>query len=298
MSLLVGIGEVLWDLLPGGKALGGAPANVACHGRALGADAALISAVGADALGREIVARLAELGVPATGIAEIAAQPTGTVAVTLDDQGVPTFVIHEPAAWDCIPLCDDFRALARQADVVCFGSLAQRAPVARATIAALLDETRPDARRVFDINLRQHYYSREIIAASLQRATVLKVNDQELPLLAPLLGLTGPPRAQLETLMHAYALEAVALTRGPHGSLLCVRGAWAEHPGCAVAARDTVGAGDAFTAALSLGLLRGWDAARISDAANRVAAFVCTQHGATPAMPPALRVLFQSASVN
>ena len=187
-------------------------------------------------------------------------------------------------------------ALARQADAVCFGSLAQRAPVARATIAALLDETRPDARRVFDINLRQHYYSREIIAASLQRTTVLKVNDQELPLLAPLLGLTGPPRAQLETLVHAYALEAVALTRGPHGSLLCVRGMWAEHPGCAVAARDTVGAGDAFTAALSLGLLRGWDAARISDAANRVAAFVCTQHGATPAMPPALRALFQSAS--
>lgn len=291
--MLVGIGEVLWDLLPGGKALGGAPANVVCHCRALGADAALISAVGVDALGREMVTRLAELGVPHTGIADVTAQPTGTVSVTLDGQGVPTFTIHAPAAWDCIPLRDDFRALVRHADAVCFGSLAQRAPVSRATIAALLDETRPDALRVFDINLRQHYYAREIIVASLQRANVLKVNDHELPVLAQMLGLTGTPRAQLELLVHAYVLDALALTRGQYGSMLYVRGAWSEHPGCAVAARDTVGAGDAFTAALTLGLLRGWDAARISDAANCVAAYVCTQHGATPAMPPALRALFQ-----
>jgi len=293
MSMVVGIGEVLWDLLPGGKALGGAPTNVACHCRALGAEAALISAVGADALGREIAARLAELGVPNTGIANVATQPTGTVSVTLDDQGVPTFVIHEPAAWDCIPLRDDFRALVQRADAVCFGSLAQRAPVSRATIAALLEAARPDAVRIFDLNLRQHYYSRGTIVASLPRASVLKISDQELAVLAPMLRLNGPPRAQLETLVHAYKLDAVALTRGPHGSVLYVRGAWAEHPGCAVAACDTVGAGDAFTAALTLGLLRGWDAARISDAANRVAAFVCTQHGATPAMPPALRALFQ-----
>jgi fructokinase len=292
MSRIVGIGEVLWDMLPRGKALGGAPTNVVCHCHTLGADATLISAVGADALGREIIARLAQLGVPNTGIAVIDGQPTGTVSVTLDGAGVPTFTIHEPAAWDFIPANAAARALVRGADAVCFGSLAQRAPVARAGMAALLDEVRPAALRVFDINLRQHYYSREIIHASLQRATVLKVNDQELPVLAQMFGLTGAPRAQLEQLRQRHALAAVALTRGAHGSALCVRGAWVEHPGCAVDACDTVGAGDAFTAALILGLLRGWDAARISDAANRVAAFVCTQHGATPAMPPVLRALF------
>lgn len=292
MNTLVGIGEVLWDLLPRGKALGGAPTNVVCHCHALGAAATLISAVGADALGREIIAQLAQVGVPHTGIAVIADQPTGTVSVTLDGAGVPTFVIHEPAAWDYIPADEATRVLVRTAAAVCFGSLAQRAPVSRASMAALLDEVRPDALRVFDINLRQHYYSRAVMHASLQRATVLKVNDQELPVLAQMFGLTGAPRAQLEQLRRRYALDAVALTRGAHGSDLWVRGAWADHPGCAVDARDTVGAGDAFTAALILGLLRGWEPARINDAANRVAAFVCTQHGATPAMPPVLCTLF------
>jgi fructokinase len=292
MALILGIGEVLWDILPDGRHLGGAPANFAYHCHALGADAAMISAVGADPLGDEILRIINNLGLPGDHIAVVDGHPTGTVTVQLDAQGVPAFTIHTEVAWDYIPLRQASLSLVEQADAVCFGTLAQRAPVSRATIGVLLGATRPDAVRIFDLNLRQRFYNEEIIRAALAHATLLKLNSDELPVLAALLGLTGTLEEQLAALAQQFALRGIALTRGAGGSVLLLDGELVAHPGCRVAVRDTIGAGDAFTAALALGLLRGWPARRISDAANDVAAYVCTQPGATPPMPAPLRTRF------
>lgn len=289
----VGLGEVLWDLLPSGRQLGGAPANFAYHAAALGAEGSVVSRVGDDEPGRTLRERLRELGLPIGAIAVDPGAPTGTVSVAMEAGGHPRYTIHEGVAWDRLEAGPEGRAAVAGADAVCFGSLAQRTPGARAAIAALLEAAPAGALRIFDVNLRQHYHSPEVIRASLARANVLKVNETELPVLVAQLGLPAGERAALAALAAAHGLRAVIHTRGERGSLALVDGGWAEHPGVRVEVADTVGAGDAFTAAFALGLLRGWAPATILERATAVAAFVCTRRGATPALPPALSAPFR-----
>jgi fructokinase len=289
---VLGVGELLWDLLPDGKQMGGAPANFAYHAGALGAEATLITRVGNDPLGAELVRRLAALGL-ATDLIQIDDQtPTGTVTVQLAADGQPQFTIHEGVAWDRLEINSAALAAVAAADAICFGSLAQRREPSRGTIQALMAAARAQALRVFDVNLRQHYYSGALIEQSLSQANVLKLNDSELPILATLLGLDGSPEEQLGQLEQRYELRLVALTRGAHGSLLYAAGHWSHHPGLPVKVKDTVGAGDAFTAAMVLGLLAGMDLEGINQQANEVARHVCSQAGATPPLPKALRRSF------
>jgi fructokinase len=287
--VLVGIGEVLWDFLPAGRQLGGAPANFALHARELGADAYLISRIGRDALGEEILQRMREAGLPDDGISLDAAAATGTVAVELAADGQPLFTIHENAAWDFLAPTAAALSIVRHADAVCFGTLGRRCPGARAAIRSLVTATPPGALRIFDINLRQQYYSKEIIKISLEEANFLKLSDQELPVLKDLLELKGNVHAQIEQLAHRYGLILVALTRGACGSLLHFDGRWSDNPGLKTEVADTVGAGDAFTAALAQGFLAGWDIEAVNNWANEIACYVCSQAGATPRIPSGLK---------
>ena len=282
---VIGIGEILWDLLPSGKQLGGAPANFALHARALGARSGVISRVGRDALGAEILQRLQTLGLPIAEIQADPSAPTGTVSVELSAEGQPRFTIHENVAWDFLALEKTALAAVAEADAVAFGTLAQRREPARGTIQALLAAVRPGALRILDLNLRQNYYSRELIETSLRLASVVKCNDAELPVLADMLGLRGSARQQIERLARRHAQRLVCLTRGAHGSLLYSGGQWADDPSQPVTVKDTVGAGDAFTAALTVGVLSGKPLDAINRRANQVARYVCSCEGATPPLP-------------
>lgn len=287
---LVGLGEVLWDLLPQGKQLGGAPANFAYHANAQGGQGVVLSCVGDDPLGEEIVAQLRRLGLTTDYVAVDKDHPTGTVTVELDGHGKPTYIIHQPVAWDFLPNRPELSSLAKQTDAVCFGSLAQRSPTTRETIRAFLAEVPDDAFRIFDINLRQDFYDEEIIAESLEMATILKLNDEELPLVARMFSIprskelleTDAEIATLRTLMDRFGLDLVALTKGGNGAMLVTDSQVALHPGVPTKVVDTVGAGDSFTAALAMGLLEGNDLRTIVAQASQIAAFVCSSHGATP----------------
>lgn len=282
---VIGIGEILWDLLPGGKQLGGAPANFAYHAHALGARSRVISRIGPDPLGAEILQRLQALGFPIADIQVDPSAPTGTVSVELSADGQPHFTIHENVAWDRLALEKTALAAVAETDAVSFGTLAQRCEPARATIQALLAAVRPDALRLLDINLRQHYFSREIIETSLRLANIVKFNDSELPVLAKLLGLRGSVRQQIEQMARQHAQRLVCLTRGAHGSLLFSEGQWSDDPSQPVTVKDTIGAGDAFTAALAMGMLAGKPLDAINRRANQVARYVCSCEGATPPLP-------------
>lgn len=292
----VGIGEVLWDLLPAGRQLGGAPANFAYHAGALGAEARVVSRVGRDADGRDLLDRLAALGVRTDAVEEDPAAPTGTVAVEVGADGQPRYVIHEGVAWDRLAGDEPGRRAVSAADVVCFGSLAQRAEPSRTTIRELVRAAPAEGLKVFDINLRQHYHSPEVIEASLALANVLKVNEPELELLAGLFGLPGDERGRVGELARRWGLRAVAYTRGDRGSLLHAGGYWSDHPGVPTTVADTVGAGDSFTAALALGLLAGWPLDVVHGRAAEVAAYVCSQPGGTPPLPDQLREPFLAAT--
>lgn len=285
---VAGIGEVLWDLLPSGRQLGGAPANFAFHAHALGAQARIIARVGADALGREIIARVREHGLDPQTLQVDESFPTGTVTVALDPAGNPQYTIHENVAWDQLAAADAALDAARSADAVCFGSLAQRSPTARSTIQRLVSETPPGALRIFDINLRQQYYSREVIENSLRQANLLKLNGGELPILTQMFGLNPDPRPAMEQLAAAFQLRLVALTLGAEGSLLYQEGRWSAQKPSVTRVVDTVGAGDSFTAALVWGLLHRLDLDEIHAFASRVASYVCSCAGATPPLPKAL----------
>lgn len=289
--LILGIGELLWDLLPDGARLGGAPANFTLMAGRLGNHAAILSRVGRDTLGREAIDQLNELPVDAAHVGVDTQHETGQVTVSFVD-GEPSYQIHEPAAWDFLELTDAWVQLAERADALCFGSLAQRCRESRQTIQTLAAQTKSRCIRVFDANLRPPFYSGEIIQESFELATVVKLNEHELPMILGLLGMQASQapngegqRQDAERLLEEFPmLEMVAVTRGAHGSLLMKRGEWHEHPGCPAEVVDTVGTGDAFTAALTHYMLQGADLATINEAANRWGSWVATQSGAMPAL--------------
>jgi fructokinase len=289
---IVAIGEVLWDLLPEGKQLGGAPANFIYHAHALGAEAQLVTRIGDDALGREVLGRFKGLDLPNDSVQVDAHAPTGTVSVELGSDGKPSYVIHENVAWDRLVADETAWAAAQKADAVYFGTLAQRGELSRCAIRRLVAGAPANALRILDLNLRPPFVGREIVEASLEMAGMLKMSDDELPVLADLIGLYGSTRQQIAEVARRYGLALVALTRGAQGSLLLRQGHWSDHPGLAVTVRDTVGAGDAFAAAMTLGILACWSLDEINSHANEVAAYVCSQPGATPPLPLALRLTF------
>ncbi|VGO21182.1 carbohydrate kinase family protein [Pontiella sulfatireligans] len=281
---VAGIGELLWDVFPNHKRLGGAPANFACHCNQLGAEAYPVSCVGADPLGAGIRERLGEMGVDVRYVFESGAYPTGTVDVVLN-AGKPTYQIHEDVAWDHIPYSDALKQLAEKLDAVCFGSLSQRSGESRGTIHAFLQHMPKDALRIFDVNLRQAFFSKQQVGESLELANILKLSDEELPVLAGYFGLEGDTQDQLVQLRGLFDLKLIAYTRGPEGSLVLGANEVDDFPGCEGMAVDSVGAGDSFTAALCMGLLKGWPLSKVNAFANKVATFVCSQKGATPVLP-------------
>lgn len=285
---VIGIGEALWDLFPDGPRLGGAPANFAYHAHALGAQARVITRVGKDDYGRAIQQRFEQLGIADGTVQTDEKAPTGTVTVTLAGRGIPQFCIHQNVAWDQIAITPPALAAMRSADALCFGSLAQRSEPSRTSIQRLVAAAPASALRVFDINLRQDYFSREVIEQSLRLANVLKLNDGELPVIAEMFNLAGTVRQQLEDLAAKFGLQLVALTRGAEGSLLYQGGRWSDCRSVPVEVVDTVGAGDAFTAALVLGLLKRMDLEMINALAGEVARHVCSCSGATPPLPRSL----------
>lgn len=300
--LILGIGELLWDMLPSGPALGGAPANFAVMASRLGNHAAILSRIGRDDLGRKAVAQLDAMPIDASALQIDSAQETGRVTVELED-GEPRYTIHEPAAWDLLEFTDEWLKLAERADALCFGSLAQRSLQSRKTIQAMAAETQASCVRVFDVNLREPFFSAEVIQESLELATVLKLNEAELPQVLNLLGLVEiddprPERLRLgaaRLLDEFPALDLVAVTRGAHGSLLVRRDEWNEHPGIRVNAADPVGAGDAFTAAVIHYTLRGAGLAALNEAGNRWGAWVASQAGAMPSLPDNVRIAIEAA---
>ena len=298
--LILGMGELLWDLLPEGAFLGGAPANFAVMAGQLGNRAVLLSRIGRDELGRKAVERFDSLPVEARFLQVDPARETGRVTVAFEG-GEPHYTIHQPAAWDFLEVTGEWMELAEMADALCFGSLAQRSRESRQTIQALAARTSALCARVFDVNLRAPFYSAEVIQQSLELATVLKMNDAELPRVLALLGLKvenelapGPSRLTDERqgaarlLREFPLLQMVAVTRGAHGSLLVTRKAWHEHPGIPVKVADAIGAGDAFTAAMIHYLLRGADLATLNEAGNRWGSWVSSQSGAMPPLPGAV----------
>jgi fructokinase len=289
---IVGLGELLWDLFPDGPRFGGAPANFACHAAALGADAYLVSSVGCDELGRNGLDALLAHGVHADYMDICDAAPTGTVEVTLDDAGKARFRFAADVAWDHLQWSDALEQLAGRSAAVCFGTLAQRSDVSRQTIRHFVRATPPAALRIFDINLRVPFYDDDTIRESLALANVLKLNDDELPIVASLCGMSGADGELLARLAERFELDVVALTRGPHGALLWRRGELSDAPGLPVVVRDTVGAGDAFTAALAIGLIRNDPLGVINQRACQVAAYVCSCSGATPPLPDEIRRQF------
>jgi len=286
---VVGLGEVLWDVLPEGKKLGGAPANFAYHaGQFLGMNNTIaVSALGEDKLADETIEALKEHGL--NDLLPRVPYPTGTVQVQLDEQGIPTYDIKENVAWDNIPFDDDIAQIARNCRAVCFGSLAQRNVVSRETIQKFLDATPADCLKIFDINLRQQFYTQEILRESFQRCNILKINDEELVLIGRMFGYPGLDiENKCWLILGKYNLDMLVLTCGTNGSYVFTPGhvSFQETPKVKVA--DTVGAGDSFTGSFVGSILNGKSVPEAHRTAVQVSAYVCTQNGAMPAYPEEL----------
>lgn len=280
---IVGIGEVLWDVLPGGKQLGGAPGNFAYMASLLGDEGLVASRIGDDSLGRQTLAKMKDIGL-ATDYLQVDPQhPTGTAVVEIDAQGQPKFTITPSMAWDFLEWTPVWTSLAQQADAICFGTLAQRNDQSRNTIQQFLNGARHSALRIFDVNLRQNFFSTDVVRDSLRNAQLMKLNHDELPAVMKMLGLEFDSEEQAaRRLLKTYALKLVCVTRGANGSLLVTSSETSRHAGFPVKVMDTVGAGDAFTACLAHHFLRGTSLNGINESANRFAAWVASQPGATP----------------
>lgn len=286
-KFVVGLGEALWDVFPDGKRIGGAPANFAYHVSQFGLKSIVVSAVGRDSLGDEIISIF-----KSKALNYIAPQidfPTGTVQVTLDAAGVPDYHITENVAWDNIPLSAELTSLAKNTCAVCFGSLAQRSDCSRSTINTFLDLLPDNAIIVFDINLRQNYYTKEIIETSLKKCNILKINEDELGIVVKMFRLSANDyESQCAELIRKYQLDTVILTCGENGSYVFTENFKSFIPTPKVKVADTVGAGDSFTATFVSSLLQGKDLRTAHKIAVNVSAYVCTQTGAMPVLPKEL----------
>ncbi|MDE6443229.1 MAG: carbohydrate kinase [Muribaculaceae bacterium] len=285
-ELVVGMGEALWDVLPEGRKIGGAPANFAYHVSQFGLPSCVVSAVGDDPLGDEILENFTSKGL--THLVDKVPYPTGTVQVELDQEGIPMYDIKENVAWDNIPFTPELEEIARNAKAVCFGSLAQRNVVSRQTIAKFLDAMpkKDDTLVVFDVNLRQGFYNKEILCESMERCNILKINDEELVTVSRMFGYPGIDlQDKCWILLGKYNLKMLILTCGVNGSYVFTPGHVSFQPTPKVEVADTVGAGDSFTAAFIASVLRGDSVEEAHSKAVRTSAFVCTQKGAMPILP-------------
>lgn len=286
---IVGIGELLWDVLPAGRRMGGAPVNFAFYAKEEGADAHVISAVGEDESGRELLDGITRLGI-GTSAVEHNAHPTSTVDVSLDNAGIPTYRIHEGVAWDYIVPSPETETVVAGADAICWGSLAQRNSISRNSIEKIIAASPKTCLKLFDINLRLDYYDETIIRESLEAADILKLNEDELPVVARYFALGKDPEEVISRLIERFALRYVVYTEGSRGSRITAadgQSSFLETPRVKVA--DTVGAGDAFTAAFAVSLLKGLPLTNCHRRAVDVAAFVCTQHGAITPLPKEIK---------
>lgn len=289
-ELIVGMGEALWDVLPEGKKIGGAPANFAYHVSQFGLESCVVSAVGDDKLGKEILQTFEERKL--NYLIETVPYPTGTVQVSLDPNGVPMYDIKEGVAWDNIVFNEELADLARRTRAVCFGSLAQRSVVSRETINQFLD-TMPDGAgqcKIFDVNLRQGFYTKEILCESMKKCNILKINDEELVTVSRMFGYPGIDlQDKCWILLAKYNLKMLILTCGVNGSYVFTPGEISFVATPKVQVADTVGAGDSFTATFVSAILKGKSVSEAHKLAVEVSAFVCTQNGAMPVLPDALK---------
>ena len=287
--LAIGLGEILWDVLPTGRKLGGAPANFAYHINRLGGVGIPVSCIGDDALGREALKQLVSHGLNVDSISTDPTHPTGTVDALVDEHGIATYIFPDNVAWDFLALDHPALQLATKADAICFGTLAQRSDISRKAIHSLL-KAAPNALKIYDINLRQNFYSPDIIKSSLTLTDVLKINDEELTLISKMFSLPSGERAALSALMDTHNLKLAVLTRGDQGSLILSPNDFSDLSGQPTTIADTIGAGDSFTAAVALAYLHDYPLDEINRYATKVAAYVCGQTGAMPDMPDKLRV--------
>lgn len=287
--LVVGLGEVLWDMLPEGRKIGGAPVNFAYHAGQFGIDTMAVSAIGNDKLGEDTIAEMN--GKHLNHIFPSVPYPTGSVQVSLDEKGVPAYDIKENVAWDNIPFTNEIESVARSCRAVCFGSLAQRNAVSRNTIRKFIESTPNGCIRIFDINLRQNFYTSNVIHDSLELCNILKINDEEIMLVSRMFNYDSSNIENVcRTIMEGFSLEMVILTCGTKGSYIFTKGGVSFMPTPKVNVADTVGAGDSFTGSFCAAILRGLPVAEAHKKAVEVSAYVCTQNGAMPEIPESMKL--------
>lgn len=287
--LVVGLGEVLWDMLPEGRKIGGAPVNFAYHAGQFGIDTMAVSAIGNDKLGEDTIAEMN--GKHLNHIFPSVPYPTGSVQVKLDEKGVPAYDIKENVAWDNIPFTNEIESVARSCRAVCFGSLAQRNTVSRNTIRKFIESTPSGCIRIFDTNLRQNFYTSNVIRDSLEHCNILKINDEEIMLVSRMFNYDSSNIENVcRTIMEDFSLEMVILTCGTKGSYIFTKGGVSFMPTPKVNVADTVGAGDSFTGSFCAAILRGLPVAEAHKKAVEVSAYVCTQNGAMPEIPESMKL--------
>jgi len=287
---IIGLGEILWDVLPEGKKLGGAPANFAYYVSKLGQIGIVASRVGNDSLGKEILESMEKLNLNKKYIQIDSNYPTGTVSVELDNNGQPDYIIHKNVAWDYLDFSKSWKQLAKEADVICFGTLAQRSYKSKNTIFDFLKSARPEVIKLLDINIRQNFYSIEVIEESIKLSNILKLNTDELKIIRNLFTYSNN-KNEIDLcleLINDFKLDLLCLTKGGNGSLVLNNKEYYEHQGYKVSVEDTIGAGDAFTAAMIVQYIKGKTLKEISDFANRLGSWVSSQSGPTPEVQPEL----------
>ena len=281
---IIGLGEILWDMLPGGKKLGGAPANFSFHVSRLGQISITASRVGNDSLGKEILESMEKSNLNNKYIQIDPNYPTGTVSIKLDSNGQPDYEIHQNVAWDSLDFNKSWKNLAKEADVICFGTLAQRSYQSKNTIFDFLKSTRPEAIKLLDINIRQNFYSIEVIEESIKLSNILKLNTNELKIIRNLFNYSND-KNEIDLcldIINDFKLDLLCLTRGENGSIILSGKEYFEHKGYKVSVADTVGAGDAFTAAMIVQYIKAKTLKEISELANRLGSWVSSQSGPTP----------------